>query len=96
MMVGGMYTARGAITSPRSGVNCKLFLRQELHRGGVDHAGRDPRHAAMIERAGFFLARAAEDFDGDLPLFRVINLRPLWVRRAENGDDRHFECGGDR
>ena len=71
------------------------FRRQKRAGRVVYHRRRDARHAAVIERAGLLLARAAENGDGNLSFLAEVDLRPLRVRRPEDGDDRHVKRGRD-
>ena len=72
----------------------RLF-RKKRDGGFEDGVGRKAGHAAVVERAAFLLAGAAEDFDGGLTFFVEVDFGPLGVGGAEEGDNGDIEGGCD-
>src|SRR5207302_4023739 len=68
---------------------------EQLPRGGGHLVRRQPRHAAVVERADALLARAALDLLLEVHRLRGIGFGPGDVRRAKQRHHRPVEGGGE-
>src|SRR5487761_298522 len=77
------------------GVSGTARLLQPLNRGGANVGGLDARHAAMIDRAFAQKTRAACHGMANNRATLRPRRGPLWIRRANNADDRNAHGSRD-